>query len=61
MIAQCPRLGITTLLSMYFDHNQATHRINQSLGFEPMGHLTDIAIVQGKKCGLIISALRIPH
>jgi phosphinothricin acetyltransferase len=45
---------------MYFDHNQATHRINQSLGFEPLGHLTDIAIVQGKKRGLIISALRIP-
>ena len=60
VIAQCPRLGVTTLLSMYFDHNQATHRINESLGFEPMGHLTEIAVVQGKKRGLIISALRIP-
>jgi phosphinothricin acetyltransferase len=45
---------------MYFDHNRATHRINESLGFEPLGHLTAIAIVQGKKRGLIISALRIP-
>lgn len=61
VIAQCPRLGITTLLSMYFDHNRATHRINESLGFKPMGHLTDIAIVQGQKRGLIISALRIPN
>ena len=60
VISQCPRLGVTTLLSMYFDHNQATHRINQSLGLEQMGHLTEIAVVQGQKRGLIISGLRIP-
>ena len=59
-ISQCPRLGITTLLSMYFDHNAATQRINESLGFEPCGHLRDIAVVQGEKRGLIIAALRIP-
>lgn len=60
VIEQCPALGITTLLSMHFDHNEATRRINASLGFEQMGHLTEIAIVQGKKRGLVISALRIP-
>ncbi len=60
VISQCPRLGVTTLLSMYFDHNQATHHINQSLGFEIMGHLKEIAVVKGRPCGLIISALRIP-
>ena len=60
VIEQCPRLGITTLLSMHFDHNEATRRINESLGFEQMGHLTEIAIVQGQKRGLIISGLRIP-
>ncbi len=59
VISECPRLGITTLLSMHFDHNQATQRINQSLGFQQMGHLAEIAIVQGEKRGLIISALRI--
>lgn len=59
VIGQCPRLGITTLLSMHFDHNEATRRINESLGFEQMGHLTEIAVVQGNKRGLVISALRI--
>ena len=60
MIAECPRLGVTTLLSMHFDHNPATQRINDSLGFVPMGHLPEIAVVNGQKRGLIISALRIP-
>jgi L-amino acid N-acyltransferase YncA len=60
VIGECPRLGITTLLSMHFDHNEATRRINTRLGFEQMGHLTEIAVVQGHKRGLIISVLRIP-
>lgn len=60
VIEQCPRLGITTLLSMHFDHNEATRRINESLGFQRLGHLTDIAVVQGQSRGLVISALRIP-
>ena len=59
MIEQCPRLGVTTLLSMHFDHNEATRRINESLGFQQMGHLTEIAVVEGHRRGLIISALRI--
>jgi phosphinothricin acetyltransferase len=60
VIDQCPRLGVTTLLSMHFDHNEATRRINESMGFEQLGHLTEIAVVRGQKRGLIISALRIP-
>ena len=60
VIAQCPRLGVTTLLSMHFDHNQATPRINESLGFERCGHLQEIAVVQGEKRGLMIWSLRIP-
>jgi len=59
VIEQCPRLGVTTLLSMHFDHNEATRRINESLGFQQMGHLTEIAVVQGHRRGLVISALRI--
>lgn len=45
---------------MHFDHNEGTRRINASLGFEQLGHLTEIAVVQGHKRGLVISALRIP-
>ena len=50
---------MTTLLSMHFDHNEATRRINESLGFQQMGHLTEIAVVQGHRRGLVISVLRI--
>jgi L-amino acid N-acyltransferase YncA len=59
VIDQCPRLGITTLLSMYFDHNTATKHINDSFGFETLGHLNNIATVQGQSRGLIIAGLRI--
>jgi phosphinothricin acetyltransferase len=51
VIEQCPRLGVTTLLSMHFDHNEATRRINEVLGFQQIGHLTEIAMVQGQKLG----------
>ena len=59
VINKCPELGIATLLSMHFDHNEATRKINAQLGFEQMGHLTDIAIVDGIARGLIIWGLRI--
>ncbi len=60
MIAECPRLGVTTLISMYFDHNEATARINGKLGFEVAGHLTEIASIGDRKRGLVIALLRIP-
>ena len=60
VISECPRLGVTILLSIYFDHNKATQHINDSLGFEPLGHLTEIACVNGELRGAIISGLRIP-
>ena len=60
MIAHCPTIGVTTLLSMYFDHNKATLHLNEELGFQPVGHLTEIAVVNGQKRGLVIAALRIP-
>ncbi len=60
MIEHCPRLGVTTLVSMHFDHNEATRRMNARLGFEPAGHLPEIAVVGGARRGLLISLLRIP-
>jgi phosphinothricin acetyltransferase len=60
VIEQCPRLRVTTLLSMHFDHNEATRRINEGLGFVQMGHLIEIAVVRGQKRGLVIWGLRIP-
>lgn len=60
MIAHCPQLGVTTLVSMHFDHNAATQRINDELGFELAGHLKEIAVIDGQPRGLLISLLRIP-
>ena len=60
MIEACPRLGVENLISMYFDHNEATQRLNDKLGFQVVGHLPDIAEIRGHKCGLKIAVLRIP-
>lgn len=60
MVEACPRLGVDNLISMYFDHNLATQRINDKLGFDVCGHLPEIAEVFGQKRGLMISVLRIP-
>jgi len=59
MIDACPRLGVTTLLGMYFDHNEATRRLNARFGFEPVGHLPEIAEIQGQQRGLKIAILRV--
>ncbi|MDM7999430.1 MAG: N-acetyltransferase family protein, partial [Dehalococcoidia bacterium] len=61
MIEACPRLGIENVISMYFDHNEATEKINQRLGFKVVGHLPEIADVFGVKRGLKIALLRIPQ
>jgi L-amino acid N-acyltransferase YncA len=60
MIAACPRLGVKNLISMYFDHNEASERLNERLGFQCVGHLPEIADVFGEKRGLKIGLLRIP-
>lgn len=50
VIAECPRLGVTPLLGIQFDHNKATRRINDSLRFQQQwGHLTEIALVQNHR------------
>ena len=59
MIEACPRLGVANLISMYFDHNEATQRLNDKFGFVVAGHLSEIAEVFGQKRGLKISVLRI--
>ena len=59
MIAACPRLGVTTLLGMFFDHNAASLRLCDALGFQRVGHLERIADLDGTARGLVIAALRI--
>jgi len=59
MIEACPRLGVENLISMYFDHNEATTKLNEKFGFKVVGHLPEIAEVFGQKRGLMIAILRI--
>jgi L-amino acid N-acyltransferase YncA len=60
-IQQCPSLGITSVISMFFDHNEATRRLNEQLGFEICGHMKEIAVIEGVKRGTVIAILRIPQ
>ena len=59
MINACPQLGVTTLIGMHFDHNEATKRLNDNFGFQQVGHLPEIAEVYGEQRGLLLSILRI--
>lgn len=59
IIEACPRLGVTTLIGMHFDHNEASQRLASKFGFEQVGHLPEIAEVFGNKRGLVINILRI--
>ncbi|RYX84657.1 N-acetyltransferase family protein [bacterium] len=61
MVDHCPQLGVTSLLGLHFDHNEATKRLNDRFGFVQYGHLPEIAEVHGEKRGLLISILRIPE
>lgn len=60
MIEQAPRLGVTTFLAIYFDHNEASRKLFHRFHFQPVGHLPEIADLDGVKRGVIIAALRVP-
>ena len=59
MIDHCPSLGVTTLLAIYFAHNTASRRLFDRFGFQPMGHLPEIAVLDGVKCSVIIAGKRL--
>ena len=59
IIEKCPDFGVTTLISIAFDHNDGTRRMNEKLGFVQAGHLAEIAVIGGKKIGVIYSLKRI--
>lgn len=59
IIEACPRLGVTTLVSVAFDRNVGTRMMNEALGFVQAGHLPAIAEIGGEKIGVIYSLKRI--
>ncbi len=59
-IAQCPKLGITTLLSFIFGHNQPSLKLFQRLGFEQWGNLPQVAELDGVQRDLVLLGLKIP-
>ncbi|MFM7427277.1 MAG: N-acetyltransferase family protein [Elainella sp.] len=60
MLDRAEQLGVTTFLAMYFDHNEASRRLFTRFGFQPMGHLPEIALLDGVKRGLVIAAWKLP-
>jgi L-amino acid N-acyltransferase YncA len=50
---------VENLISMYFDHNEASEKLNSKVGFKVVGYLPKIAEVFGQKRGLKISIMRI--
>lgn len=59
MIEACPSLGVENLISIYFDHNTATEKVNEKLGFQCVGNMPEIASVFGQKRGVKIGLLRL--
>lgn len=60
LVEECPRLGVKTLVAMYFDHNSASRSMFKKLGFQEAGHLTEIAELDDETRGLIIALFRVP-
>ncbi|NLR31542.1 GNAT family N-acetyltransferase [Levilactobacillus tujiorum] len=44
---QAPKLGVTTVISRIFGHNQASRHLFEQSGYEHWGHLPAIADMQG--------------
>ena len=58
-IHQSPRLGLKTLLSFIFAHNQPSLKLFATSGFQHWGHLPQVAELDGVEHDLIIMGLRI--
>jgi len=58
-IESCPELEITTLLGFIFGHNQPSLNLFHRFGFEPWGHLPQIAELDRVERDLVILGRRI--
>lgn len=58
-ISESPSLGIKTLVGFIFAHNHPSLKLFAKFGFQPWGHLPQIAELDGIERDLIIMGLRI--
>ncbi|BAY08289.1 GNAT family N-acetyltransferase [Calothrix sp. NIES-2098] len=58
-IQQSPSLGLKTLIGFIFAHNQPSLKLFETFGFQPWGHLPNIAELDGVERDLVIMGLRI--
>jgi phosphinothricin acetyltransferase len=58
-IQHSPNLGLKTLVSFIFAHNDPSLQLFATFGFQPWGHLPKIAELDGVERDLIIMGLRV--
>ena len=58
-IAECPRLGVMTLLGFIFGHNEPSLRLFEKYGFEQWGFYPRIAELDGIERDLVIVGRKI--
>lgn len=58
-VEQAPNFNIHTLLGFIFAHNTPSMRLFETFGFEPWGHLPEVAEIDGNKVDLMILGYRI--
>lgn len=58
-VEQAPNFKIHTLLGFIFAHNAPSMRLFKTFGFEPWGHLPEVAEIDGKMVDLMILGYRI--
>jgi len=59
IIKRCPELGISTLLSFVFAHNQPSIRLNEKFGFKQWGRLPGVAELDRIERDLLILGRRV--
>lgn len=60
-IARSPELGIKTLIGIIFAHNQPSLKLFSKFGFQPWGHLPQVAELDGVERDVIIIGLRLKN
>ncbi|AFY32727.1 GNAT family N-acetyltransferase [Calothrix sp. PCC 7507] len=58
-ISESPSLGLKTLIGFIFAHNQPSLKLFETFGFQPWGHLPNVAELDDIERDLVIMGLRI--